>query len=223
MNMKKVLVGMPAYNEGKVIGSVIKNLQKEGFENILVVDDCSNDNTYSKAKTAGAKTLRHVINRGAGGATSTIIEYAKRNGYDYLILMDSDGQHTPKDAKKLLKKSSSYDIVIGSRLKGKIQDMPIQRRIANFVGSFITWFFFGLFIRDSQSGFKVLNKKTISSIKITFDTFEFCSEMIGEIKRNKLTYCEVPITVLYTDYSMNKGHGQNILNGFKMISKFIFK
>ena len=223
MNKKKVLVGLPAYNEGKVITSIIKRLHNEGFENIVVVDDCSSDNTSTKARKSGADVLRHVINRGAGGATATIIEYAKRKNYDYLVLMDSDGQHTPQDAKKLLKHASSYDVVIGSRLIGNMKNMPIQRKIANFVGSIVTAFFFGEFVRDSQSGFKVLNKKAISTIKISFDTFEFCSEMIGEIHDKNLSFVEIPITIKYTQHSMNKGHGQSILNGFRMISRFVFR
>lgn len=220
--MNNILIGIPAYNEQNAISSVIKDIKKEDYKNILVVDDGSTDKTSEYAKNAGAIVLKHIINRhGPGGATGTIIEYAKRNNYDYLVLLDADGQHSPKDIKKLLSYSKKYDVIIGSRMIGNIKNMPKLRIIANFVGSFVTWFFFGLFLRDTQSGFKVLNKRAIKKIKITYDTFEFCSEMIGEINKNKLSYKEVPIRILYTDHSLNKGHGQSIKNGFKMVMKFI--
>ncbi len=219
---QRVLVGMPAYNEGKVIGNVVKKVIGLGFKDVLVVDDGSTDNTFSQAESAGAIVLRHVINRrGPGAPTATIIEYARREEYDFLVLMDSDGQHNPKDIELLLKSALKYDVVIGSRLISNIYDMPLQRRIANFVGSFITLFFFGLFVRDSQSGFKVLNKKAISKIKIKFDTFEFCSEMIGEIKKNNLSFKEVPVDVIYTTHSRSKG--QSIKNGFKMVLRFLVR
>lgn len=222
---KKILVGMPAFNEGPVIGNVVKHLKKKGFNNILVVDDCSKDDTSLKAKKEGATVLRHIINRGAGGATATIIEYAKRNDYDYLILMDSDGQHSVEDAKKLLLTSMKQKIslVIGSRIKSDYKHMPLQRKIANHIGSFATWFVFGKYILDSQSGFRVLDKKAIQSVKLSYDRFEFCSEMIGQAYEHNLSVTEVPIKVVYSDHSMNKGHGQNIANGFTMLERFLFK
>ena len=217
----KILIILPAYNESKVILNVIKSIKKEGFKDILVIDDCSNDKTYEILKKEKVQVLRHIINRGAGAATETGIEFARKNNYDYVVLMDSDGQHDPKDIKRLLKYKEKYDFIIGSRLIGNIKNMPIQRRIANLIGSILTWFFFGKFVLDSQSGFKLLNKKAINKFKIQFDRYEFCSEMIGEIKNHNLSVKEVPINVIYTNHS--KAKGQSIGNGFKMILKFIFK
>jgi len=99
--------------------------------------------------------------------------------------------------------------------------MPIIRRIANFIGNFLTFLFFGLYIRDSQSGFKRLSKKALDNIKLRFDGFEFCSEMVGEIRRHRLSWREVPINVIYTKHSQSKG--QSIKNGIKMVIRFILR
>ena len=220
---KKILVVLPAYNEAKVIGPVIKGIISEGYSDVLVIDDASKDDTGRVAREAGAIVLRHVINRkGPGAPTFTGITYAKRNGYDYVVLMDSDGQHSPKDIKRLMKFAKKYDVVIGSRMIDN-EGMPASRKVANFVGSVVTWFFFGLFVRDSQSGFKVLNRKAIERVEITYDTYEFCSEMIGEIKRNNLSFVEVPIKVIYTEHSLSRGRGQSIRNGFRMLWRFFVK
>jgi glycosyltransferase involved in cell wall biosynthesis len=219
MNMK-TLVALPAYNEEKVIAKVINDIKKEGYTDILVVDDCSKDDTSQRALNAGALVLRHPINRGAGGATATAIEYAKREKYDILVLMDSDGQHSPKDIKKLIKEIKNYDIIIGSRMI-EPKGMPLSRRILNSGGSLLTWGLFGLYVKDSQSGFKVLGRKAIEKINITYDRFEFCSEMIGEIYSKKLKYKEIPIKVIYTDHSIAKG--QSFKNGIKMILRFILR
>lgn len=220
MDDNRVLIGMPAYNEARVIGDVINSIRNEGYNNILVLDDCSTDNTKKIASEYDAIVLSHPINRGPGAATATIMEYAIRNDYDYLILLDSDGQHDPKDIKKLLDYNNDVDVVIGSRYIGR-KDMPLSRRTANFIGSIITYMFFGLYIRDSQSGFKRLSKKALTKMKLRFDGFEFCSEMVGEIRRHNLRWAEVPIRVIYTDHSASKG--QSIMNGVRMVLRFIMR
>lgn len=219
------LIIMPAYNEGNVISKVISDIKSEGFSNILVVDDCSRDNTFEVCSgLSGVTVLRHIVNRGAGAATATGLEYAKQNGYDKIVLMDGDGQHSPKDIKKLLKAlSGDVNVVIGSRMIGSLTDMPIQRKIANFVGSLVTFFFFGKYVRDSQSGFKAFDRTAIEKINITFDRYEFCSEIVGEIGLHNLVVSEVPIKILYSNHSMGKGHGQSIGNGFRMVFKFLFR
>jgi glycosyltransferase involved in cell wall biosynthesis len=220
---KDVLIILPAYNESNVISLVISDIKKQGYKNILVVDDCSNDNTFEVADLTGVIVLRHPINRGAGAATATGIEYAKRNDFDKVVLMDSDGQHSPKDISRLLKNLNNFDVVIGSRMIGNLESMPIQRKLANKIGSLVTFFFFGKFVNDSQSGFKAFNRSAIEKIQITFDRYEFCSEIIGEISNYNLTVKEVSINAVYSKHSMNKGHGQSIGNGFKMIMKFLMR
>ncbi len=216
--VKKTLIALPAYNEAKVIGSVIKSIKQEGYKDILVVDDASKDSTSYTATKAGAVVIKHLINRGAGAATMTAIEYARDNGYFELVLLDSDGQHDPKDIKKLLK--AKGDVVIGIR-DWKSKTMPWSRKFFNVVGNLITWVFFGLYVKDSQSGFKVLRRNALEKINLTYDRYEFCSELIGEIKNQRLSYAQIPIKVIYTDYSKSKG--QSFMNGIKMVMRLIFR
>ncbi|USN44993.1 MAG: glycosyltransferase family 2 protein [Candidatus Woesearchaeota archaeon] len=219
MDKRALLVGMPAYNEGKTIAHVINHIKSQGYPNVLVVNDGSKDDTALKARAAGAIVVSHPINRGAGAATLTALMYARTHTtYSHLILLDSDGQHDPKDIERLMAYGASYDVVIGSRLLTS-KHMPLQRRIANIFGSFITWLFFGLYVYDSQSGFKVFNRHALNKINFIADKFEFCSEVIGEIEKHKLKVKEVPIKVIYTGESIRKG--QNILNGFRMIRRFL--
>lgn len=219
-----IIIGIPAYNEAPVIAQTIKKVQEAGFEEIVLVDDCSTDTTASISQSLGVDVVSLPVNRGAGGATSTLIEIAKRRGADYLVLIDADLQHNPQEISKLLKYKDKVDVVIGSRMNGPHRlHMPIQRRIANSLGSLITWVFFGEFVYDSQSGFKVLNKKAINSITLTFDRFEFCSEILGECYKHNLRIKEVPIGVHYSKHSLEKEHGQSIFNGFFMIMRFMLK
>lgn len=215
----KLFIVMPAYNEGKVIASVIKSIQRYQ-KKIVVVDDCSSDNTYAEAKKQTPHVLRHEINRGAGAATKTGIDYALSQGATHIITMDADGQHDPKDIDRLLQLKDKYDVIIGSRMI-QPKGMPLSRKILNWGGSLITYLLYGIFVWDSQTGFKLFSKKAAQSINITFDRYEFCSEVLHEIRRNRLSYKEVPIKVIYTEYSLSKG--QHVSNGFRMVYKMIMR
>jgi hypothetical protein len=142
--------------------------------------------------------------------------------------MDSDGQHDPKDIKNLIKPilNNKADVVIGSRMLTP-KDMPKSRLIMNKIANLITYIFFGVMVSDSQSGFRAYNKKAYTSVYTYQDRYEFESEMLGQIKNAKLRIKEVPIKVIYTDYSKNKYKhmntfpAQGLTNGFKMIARLI--
>ena len=219
---------LPAYSEGNIIKKVIKDIKKEGYLNIIVVDDGSNDNTYEQAKSTGIITITHPINRGKGAATQTGIDAAKLLNADIIVTMDSDGQHNPKDIKKLIQPilDGKADVVIGSRMINN-KDMPKSRIVMNKIANIVTYIFFGIMVTDSQSGFRAYNKKAYTSVYTYMDRYEFESEMLGQIKSANLKVKEVPIKVIYTEYSKNKYKhmkefpAQDFTNGIKMIVRLI--
>lgn len=228
MENKKIYIVLPAYCEGTVIKSVIKSIQKEGYKNIIVVDDGSSDNTYYESTRAQTTTLKHPINRGKGAATQTGIDAAKLFDADIVVTMDSDGQHNPKDIEKLITPilQEKADVVLGSRMLGE-KGMPKTRVFMNNIANIITYIFFGVWVSDSQSGFRAYSKKAINSVYTLMDRYEFESEMLGQIKSAKLKVVEVPIKVIYSDYSLNKYKhvvgftAQGVLNGIKMVVRLV--
>jgi glycosyltransferase involved in cell wall biosynthesis len=217
----KIYVVIPAFNEGKIIDEVISETKSAGYSNIIVVDDGSSDDTFSKADSAGAYSLRHLINRGKGAAIKTGIEASKIAEADIVVTMDGDGQHNPKDIRRMISLiSEGNDVVLGTRMKNP-KGMPHHRIIANHVGNFFTWLIFGLWVTDSQSGFRAYSKKAISVIETQTARYEYDSEVIWEIKKHKLKYIEVPIEVRYTQHSMSKKHRQGMKNGLKTLAKMI--
>jgi hypothetical protein len=112
------------------------------------------------------------------------------------------------------------DVVLGSRLQNP-KGMPLWKIAANHFGNFCTWAIYGLWVTDSQSGFRAYSKKAINLIDTKTDRYEYDSEVIREIYRNKLKFTETPIEVRYTEYSMNKAHKMNFKNGLKTLIKMI--
>jgi len=221
----KIFIVIPAFNEESVIQDVIREIQNAGYEDIIIVDDGSNDKTREKSKEIlGVTALRHKINRGKGAATKTGIEAAKLLGADIIVTMDGDGQHDPQDIKNLIEPilKNDCDVVLGTRLKDT-QGMPWHKIAANHVGNFFTWILFGLWVTDSQSGFRAYSRHAAEVINTKGDRYEYESEVIREIYNYKLKFKEVPITVRYTAYSMGKIHKQGLMNGIKTLYKMVFK
>ena len=224
-NKKNILVGLPSYNEGLVLENFLKKLieksKKLNFD-IVLCDDCSTDNTKNICEKLKVNYLRHIINRGVGGARKTILEYSKKENYNYLVFMDSDGQHLVSDLEKLLKYRKDFDLVIGTRnLLSK--DMPIVAKLSNFIGRLIVFFISNRWVLDSHSGFKMLNKKLLKEINLTFDRYEVEAEFIFECERLNMRVGEFPIKVIYTNHSKNKIHRLKWYKGFLMIIRFFLR
>ena len=161
----KVLVVIPAYNEAENIEKVLKEIKKDiDYADILVINDCSKDNTYEIVKKNGVKCITNVFNMRYAMAVQVGIKYAYQNGYDYVIQMDGDGQHIASEAEKLYKeaKNTNADIVIGSRY---IKDMgypcPLFRRIGTKMFEKMIKLFTKRRIADPLSGFQCLNRRVI--------------------------------------------------------------
>jgi len=225
MPHNKVFIVVPVFNEARVIKDTLKEIQNEGYANIIVVDDGSTDQTYQMANEASdILVLRHRLNRGKGAATKTGIEAAKLLNADIIVTMDGDGQHDPKDIQKLIEPilKKHCDVILGTRLANP-KGMPWHKIIANHIGNFFTWYLFGLWVTDSQSGFRAYSHHAAELINTKYDRYEYDSEVIREIYIYKLKFKEIPIEVRYTEYSMNKMHKQNIWNGLITLYKMFWK
>ena len=223
-NSINVVIVIPAYNEASVIGSVIDSIHRAGYSSVIVVDDGSTDTTSPNAITAGALVITHRINRGKGAATKTGLEAAGLLSADIVVTMDGDGQHHAHDIDALIAplRQGVCNVTLGTRSKDTAA-MPITRIVSNHIANFVTWTFYGLYVQDSQSGFRAYNRQALRQISTSADTYDYESEVIREIHRHRLVYKEVPIGVHYTDYSMSKPTRQDFANGFKTLYKIIWK
>lgn len=165
MKKEKVLFIIPAYNEAENIKKVLQEIKKDAsFADILVINDCSKDNTKEIVETEGVKCITGIFNLRYAWAVQTGIKYAYQNDYDYVIQFDADGQHIAKEAEKLYRTmvKENVDIVIGSRyLVNTGYPCPFFRRLGTKIFEHLIKFFCHQKIADPLSGFQCLNKKVI--------------------------------------------------------------
>jgi polyprenyl-phospho-N-acetylgalactosaminyl synthase len=218
-----IFIVIAAYNEGKSIAKVVSGLKKANYHNIVVVDDGSKDSTFDVALNSGATVLRHVVNRGQGAALKTGIDYALRNGADIIVTFDADGQHRVEDLKAMIApvKNGKYDITVGSRFLKHVE-MPFARRLTLKTAIFVVWFFYGAKMTDAHNGFRAMNRKAAQAIDITSDRMEHASQIVEEIHKKHLRYKEVPVTILYNDYTLQHGHG-GIIQAIKVLGRMILR
>jgi glycosyltransferase involved in cell wall biosynthesis len=220
----ELLVIIPAFNEALVIGETIKGVRRFlKTAKILVVDDGSSDATGSEAKKAGAIVVSHPINRGLGGSLGTGLYWAKERDIDCAITFDADGQHDPDDILKVSEPiiKGNTDVVIGTRTKFGWNEIPWDRKIVLTLSNWLTWFLFGIKTTDSTSGLRAFSRKAIEKIQIKTDQMEVSNEFFYEIKRCRLRLKEVPIKVMYTEYSRSKG--QKNSNAFSVGVKLLLR
>lgn len=214
MIQNETFVVIPAHNEEKRIGEVLKKV-KTYVKNIIVVDDGSKDRTSQIVKESQVTGLRHITNLGKGAALKTGCDYAIKKGAKLIIVMDADGQHEPQLIPKFLVKLANYELVFGYRVPSK--DMPFVFRAGNFVIDKITQFLYGINLRDTQSGFRAFRAETYKKIRWEANDYSMESEMIARAGRNNIKYCEVPITTIYGD----RYKGTTILDGAKIVFNLI--
>ena len=161
----KILVLIPAYNEGAGIAGVIAGIRRVAPENdILVVNDGSNDSTAEVAEAAGAVVASHPFNMGYGVAIQTGYKYASAHSYDVIVQIDGDGQHDPAYIPALLKPVLAHEIdfVLGSRFLGEgIYTPDWARRMGMCLFRTLVSWKIGYRITDSTSGYQAFNRNVI--------------------------------------------------------------
>lgn len=217
ISKENIVVILPAYNEAMHLQSLCNQIKQSGFNHICIINDGSTDTTKELEFDTNVILLTHVLNRGAGAATDTGLQYAKLKKFDAAITMDADGQHEVSDLNVLYEAyiKSNADLLIGSRFMNATNKIPIHRRYYNHIANLISYAFAAYKISDTQSGLKLFSKKAIQEIDIQTDGYEFCSEIIIKAIQKKWIIKEVPIRVNYTEYSLSKGQG--VINGFKTV------
>lgn len=196
---KKFLVAIPAYNEEGSIEAVVKRVRQAlpDFD-LLVVNDGSSDETGEILDRLRVVTAAHACNLGYGRAIQTAIKYALECGYDFLITLDADGQHSPEQIVNLLaaNQSGEWDVLIGSRYVATrdYSQAPPGRRIGMKLFSLMVRAISGQRIYDTTSGLKLIRRTAFEPLT-HWHFIDFHAEAIVYLLRLGYRVIEAPISV----------------------------
>ncbi len=194
--MKKLGILIPAYNEERHIGKLLKQIRMNSDAHIIVYDDGSSDNTVLIAEKYADKVYVHKKNQGKGKTLLDGIMLMKLD-YEYALLMDADGQHSPEDINEFLNQTG-YDIVIGHRNMNLI-NMPVIRYLTNRVTTLVTSVAAHRKTYDSQSGFRMVRTESVSQIPIKTFRFQMESEMLIKAGKMHMKIGKASVKTIYGD------------------------
>jgi|TARA_B100002003_G_scaffold251655_1_gene296508 glycosyltransferase involved in cell wall biosynthesis len=197
--LTKITVLLPCLNEEKTVGSCIYSakdaLKKIGMiGEIIVIDNGSTDRSAEEARNAGAKVIIEP-NKGYGNA---YLRGFNNTTGDIIVMGDADGTYPFETIPSLIQPilDGNSDIVIGSRLKGKIfpKAMPwTHKYIGNPLLSFLLNLLFKAGISDAHCGLRAISRPALMKLDLSTPGMEFASEMIIEAKHKELRISEIPI------------------------------
>jgi dolichol-phosphate mannosyltransferase len=222
----KTVVMIPTYNEASNIEKVIFDVLNCGINaEIIVVDDISPDGTYKIVENIAKQNSKvHLLLRkekkGRGYAGKDGFIKAIDMNADFIIEMDGDGSHDPKYIPVFLKAIKNYDVVIGSRYieGGKDEERTLLRKIISTFSKFYLSKILGITIQDPTSGYRMFKKTALKKFVYSLQASDpfIVTEVIYQIKNNKLKIKEVPIVFL------KRFSGESKLKPITLI-KYLFK
>lgn len=200
MKTLKVLIVIPCFNEQESIVEVVREIESQQVDGAeltpLVVNDCSTDNSLQILQDHNINHVSLPVNLGIGGAVQTGYKYALAKGYDVAIQLDGDGQHPADQIYKIVEpiKNGESDVVIGSRYLTKegFQSSTLRRMGINFFKRLIK-LLTKVEVKDSTSGFRALNIKTLEIVNNYYPDQYPEPEAIVLYSRNNLRIKEVPV------------------------------
>ena len=182
---KQLIVVMPAYNAERTLRQTYEELPHQHVDEVILVDDASNDRTAEIARSLGIKTIIHETNRGYGANQKTCYREALRHGADIVVMVHPDYQYSPKlvTAMASMITSGHYDIVLGSRILGGDAlkgGMPLYKYIANRFLTLIENVVLGAKLSEYHSGYRAFSREVLEKLPLenNSDDFVFDNEML---------------------------------------------
>jgi len=217
----KIAAVIPAYQEKKHIGDVVRRT-RDKIDNVLVVDDGSNDKTAERAREAGAEVIVHPQNRGKGEAIKTGLRHFLNRQFDWVFILDADGQHRPEEIDRFLTAAVSAaepKLILGNRMND-VSSMPLVRRIVNRYMSKKISRVCRQDIPDTQCGFRMLHRQLIPDLLEGADRFEYESEMLIIASRKGFRIDSVSISTVYSDEVSSIHPVRDTLRFFKLMRRY---
>jgi len=226
LNDLRWCVCIPAFQAAGVLASTLADVKQQiGAENLFIADDGSTDESSSIARAADVQVLRWEENRGKGAVLASAFERLLQMGYQWVITLDADSQHSPKDLPAFLEAQVSEQTgVIAGRRQFHGQNMPRARIFSNTVSSWLVSKVAGERVHDSQCGYRAYNLAlTDAGAFPSAGRFEWESEVLIRAVKKGFHILEVPVCTIY-DHEEGSSHiraFRDTLRFLKMLAAYL--
>ena len=204
MDKRNITVVIPSLNPDEKLLNTVKELENNGFDDIVIVNDGSDaeyiNNFPNASEHPSCTVITHEVNKGKGAALKTAFKYFLefRKGSSGIVTIDADGQHLTEDIIATVNEmQQSGQVVLGCR-DFSLEDVPARSRFGNRTTSLVFLLFCGIKISDTQTGLRAIPAKYIESlVSVKGDRYEYETNMLLEFKRQSIPYKEIKIKTVY--------------------------
>ncbi|MEJ5265618.1 MAG: glycosyltransferase family 2 protein [Bacteroidales bacterium] len=226
---KKLTIVLPAYNAGKTLEKTYREIPFDIVDEVILVDDCSKDNTLEIARKLGIKhIIRHEQNKGYGGNQKSCYNKALELGSDIVIMLHPDYQYTPKliHSMAYLIANEVYEVVLGSRILGRGAlkgGMPRYKYIFNRMLTFIQNTLMHQKLSEYHTGYRAFSRKVLESVNYmaNSDDFVFDNQMLAQIFYKGFEIAEVTCPTKYFEEASSINFRRSVKYGLGVLSTSI--
>jgi len=202
---KKVIVVLPAYNAEKTLEATISDLPEDGIDEIILVDDASQDNTVDIARKMGIHVIEHKRNLGYGGNQKTCYAYALEHGADIVVMLHPDYQYDSRVVPHAIGfiQLGICDVVLGNRIRSRKEaleaGMPRYKYLSNRLLTILENFILGQNLGEFHSGFRAYSREVLEKIPFekNSNSFLFDTQFLVQAVHMGFSVADVPIPVRY--------------------------
>jgi glycosyltransferase involved in cell wall biosynthesis len=218
---EKIVIVMPAYNAARTIEDTFRAIPEGYYDEIVVVDDHSGDDTVARARALQLKAIRHPHNVGYGGNQKTCYMEALRDGATIVVMLHPDGQYDPAIIPEMIRpiREGRADMVLGSRMLvpggAKRGGMPLWKRVANRFLTTLENLAMGRRFTECHTGYRAYSRRFLETVPFLRNSngFVFDTEVIFQAVHFSLPVVEVPVASRYFDDASSVGFRQGVVYG----------
>jgi glycosyltransferase involved in cell wall biosynthesis len=215
----RVAVVVPAFREEARIAEVVQAARRF-VDTVVVIDDCSPDQTSARAAEAGAIVLRHEVNRGKGAGLKTAFAKLAELGFTHGITMDGDGQHDAEQLPAFLEalREPGVSLVLGNRFSNP-KGMPFVRRMVNASMSWLISRMCRCPIPDSQCGYRGVAVANPAVLAAKSDHYDYETEVLVLTARARGAIRSIPVRTIYRGETSKIRPVRDTLRFFKLLRR----
>jgi len=217
----KTIAVMPAYNAEATLRQTVADIPSGSVDEILLVDDCSSDETVNLARELGLTVITHETNLGYGGNQKTCYQHALETGADFIVMIHPDYQYDARVTEVAVEilRLGICDCVLGSRIRTRGEalagGMPLYKYLANRILTTIENVCLGQNLGDFHSGFRAYRREVLETIPYekNSDDFVFDSEFLAQAVHYGFKLGDIPVPVRYFDEASSINFRRSVTYG----------